>query len=95
MALAHYRISCITVQRRYNPYTNPKNQGKTDGSMGPPLTVLAKRPVRRKHRRLVLLICDRLLRFMKPVEAREEFVLVPLRTLLDPPQLPLPQRILS
>ena len=63
---------------------------EADGSMGPPLAVSAKRPVRRKDRRLVVMVLDRLPRFMEPVEPREEFILIPLRAQFDSPQLPLP-----
>ena len=68
--------------------------GKTDGAMGPPLPVLAKRPVGLEDGRLVPQIFDRLPRFVESIQARDEFLSLPLLSQFDSPQLPFPQSIL-
>jgi hypothetical protein len=63
--------------------------------MGPPLTMLAEGASSLKHRGLVASILDRLPDLMKPVETCHQLLFMPLRIMLDSPQSPLPQRILT
>jgi hypothetical protein len=68
--------------------------GKTGGAMGPPLPMLAERPVRLEDGGLVSQIFDRLLRLVEFMQARDEFLPLPFLCQLDAPQPPLPQRVL-
>lgn len=69
--------------------------GKTDGAMGPPLPMLAERPVWLEDRGLVSQIFDRLLRFVESVQCRDEFLPLPFLCQLDASQPPFPQGILT
>src|SRR5512140_1665589 len=62
--------------------------------MGPPLPVLAKRPVRLEDGRLIAWIFHHLPRFMESIEAHDELLPFPLRRQFNPSQLPLPECIL-